>query len=120
MAQKPDLVGLVGAGGFEGERRGIAPFSYSVAKSRNGIKAMLTGSVSSLGGGEYVISLDAVSAATGHSLGQEQAQASRKEDVLNALGNVTSAMRQKLGESLASVRNLTSRWRKRQRLRWKH
>jgi eukaryotic-like serine/threonine-protein kinase len=69
---------------------------------RNGIKAMLTGSISSLGA-EYVISLDAVSAANGNSLGQQQAQASRKEDVLNALGKATSAMRQKLGESLASV-----------------
>jgi eukaryotic-like serine/threonine-protein kinase len=70
---------------------------------RNGIKAMLTGSVSSLGG-EYVISLDAVSAVTGDSLGQEPARASRKEDVLNALDKATSAMRQKLGESLASVK----------------
>jgi eukaryotic-like serine/threonine-protein kinase len=69
---------------------------------RNGIKAMLTGSISSLGR-EYVISLDAVSAATGDSLGREQAQASRKEDVLNTLGKAASAMRQKLGESLTSV-----------------
>jgi eukaryotic-like serine/threonine-protein kinase len=69
---------------------------------RNGIKAMLTGSVSNLGG-EYVISLDAASAATGDTLGREQAQASRKEDVLNALDKASSAMRQKLGESLASV-----------------
>jgi serine/threonine protein kinase/tetratricopeptide (TPR) repeat protein len=71
---------------------------------RNGIKAMLTGSVSSLGG-EYVISLDVVSAATGDSIGRKHAQASRKEDVLNALGKATSTMRQKLGESLASVQN---------------
>jgi len=69
---------------------------------RDGIKAMLTGSVSNLGS-EYVISLDTTSAATGDTLGKEQAQASRKEDVLNALGKATSAMRQKLGESLASV-----------------
>jgi Serine/threonine protein kinase len=69
---------------------------------RNGIKAMLTGAVSSLGG-EYLISLDAVSAVTGDSLGREQAQASRKEDVLNALGKATSTMRHKLGESMASV-----------------
>jgi eukaryotic-like serine/threonine-protein kinase len=69
---------------------------------RNGIKAMLTGSVGSLGG-EYVVSLDAVNAANGESLGQEQAQASRKEDVLNAMGKITATMRQKLGESLASV-----------------
>jgi eukaryotic-like serine/threonine-protein kinase len=70
--------------------------------TRNGIKALLTGSVSSLGG-EYLISLDAISAVTGDSLGQEQTQASRKEDVLNALDKATSAIRQKLGESLASV-----------------
>jgi len=69
---------------------------------RNGIKGMLTGSVSSLGG-EYIVSLDAVNAANGDSLGQEQAQASHKEDVVNALGKVSRVMRQKLGESLASV-----------------
>jgi serine/threonine protein kinase/tetratricopeptide (TPR) repeat protein len=69
---------------------------------RNGIKAMLTGSISGLGG-EYLISLDAVNAANGESLGQEQAQASRKEDVLNVLGKAAADMRQKLGESLASV-----------------
>ena len=69
---------------------------------RDGIRSMITGSVSSLGG-EYVISLDAVGAVTGDSLGREQGQASRKEDVLNALGKATSSMRQKLGESLASV-----------------
>ena len=69
---------------------------------RDGIKAMLTGSINSLGG-EYVVSLEAINAATGDSLGQEQAQTSRKEDVLNELGKAASAMRQKLGESLASV-----------------
>jgi serine/threonine protein kinase/tetratricopeptide (TPR) repeat protein len=70
---------------------------------RDGIKAMLTGSINNLGG-QYVVSLDAVNAATGDSLGQEQAQTSRKEDVLNELGKAASAMRQKLGESLASVK----------------
>jgi eukaryotic-like serine/threonine-protein kinase len=69
---------------------------------RNGIKAMLTGSVNSLGG-EYVVSLEAVNVANGDSLADEQAQASRKEDVLNALGKVSAAMRRSLGESLASV-----------------
>ncbi len=69
---------------------------------RNGIKAMLTGSVAGLGG-EYVVSLDAVNVGTGDLLGQQQAQVSRKEDVLNTLGKVTSAMRQTLGESLVSV-----------------
>jgi tetratricopeptide (TPR) repeat protein len=68
----------------------------------DGIKAMLTASISNLGG-EYVVSLEAINSATGDSLGQEQEQASRKEDVLNALGKAASVMRQKLGESLASV-----------------
>jgi tetratricopeptide (TPR) repeat protein len=61
---------------------------------RKGIKAMLTGSVSNLGG-----NLDTISAATGDTLGKEQVQASRKEDILNALGKATSGMRQKLGET---------------------
>jgi serine/threonine protein kinase/tetratricopeptide (TPR) repeat protein len=69
---------------------------------RNGIKAMLTGSVNSLGE-EYVVSIEAVNAANGESLADEQAQASRKEEVLKALDKVSAAMRRSLGESLASV-----------------
>jgi serine/threonine protein kinase/tetratricopeptide (TPR) repeat protein len=69
---------------------------------RDGVKAMLTGSIANLGS-QYVITLNAIDASRGDSLGEEQAQASSKEQVLNALGSVTGAMRQKLGESLASV-----------------
>lgn len=69
---------------------------------RDGIKAMLTGSIASLGS-QYVITLEAVNAATGESLAQEQAQASDKEDVLNALHSASSKLRRKLGESLASL-----------------
>ena len=67
------------------------------------IKAMLTGSIASLGS-EYVINLNAVNAESGDSLAQEQVQASKKEDVLNALGSAVGNMRGKLGESLASVK----------------
>jgi tetratricopeptide (TPR) repeat protein/tRNA A-37 threonylcarbamoyl transferase component Bud32 len=69
---------------------------------RNSIKAMLTGSIASLGA-QYVITLEALNAATGDMLAEEQAQAASKEQVLNALGGVTSKLRAKLGESLASV-----------------
>jgi serine/threonine protein kinase/tetratricopeptide (TPR) repeat protein len=69
---------------------------------RNGVKAMLTGSIASLGA-QYVITLEAVNAATGDLLAEEQAQAASKEQVLNALGSATSKLRAKLGESLASV-----------------
>jgi eukaryotic-like serine/threonine-protein kinase len=70
---------------------------------RNGIRAMLTGSISSLGS-QYVITLDAVNTSTGDNLGEEQEQAASKEQVLNALGNAASQLRAKLGESLASIK----------------
>ena len=69
---------------------------------RNGIKAVLTGSIASLGS-RYVISLDTLNAATGDSLGQEQIQAASKEQVLDSLGKAIADLRGKLGESLASI-----------------
>ena len=69
---------------------------------RDGIKAMLNGSIDSVGG-QYVINLEAANAASGDSLGRQQAQANRKEDVLNALHNAASKLRGQLGESLAMV-----------------
>jgi eukaryotic-like serine/threonine-protein kinase len=69
---------------------------------RVGIKAMLNGSIASLGS-QYVIALDAVNASTGESLAREEVQASSKESVLNSLHQAGSDLRKKLGESLASV-----------------
>jgi len=69
---------------------------------RAGSKAILSGSISSLGG-PYVIGLVAVGCATGEVLDREQVQASRKPDVLKALDQAASALRTKLGESLPSV-----------------
>ena len=69
---------------------------------RSGSKAMLSGSVASLGT-QYVLTLNAINCQTGDTLAQEQAQASSKEQVLTALGSAASSMRGKLGESLASV-----------------
>jgi tetratricopeptide (TPR) repeat protein len=69
---------------------------------RNGIRAMLIGSIANLGN-QYVITLEATNAANGDALAREQIQSSRKEEVLNALHKATSALRGKLGESLASV-----------------
>jgi eukaryotic-like serine/threonine-protein kinase len=70
---------------------------------RVGSKAMLSGSIASLGS-QYVVTLNAINCQTGDSLAQEQAQAESKEKVLMALGGAVSKMRGKLGESLASVR----------------
>jgi serine/threonine protein kinase/tetratricopeptide (TPR) repeat protein len=69
---------------------------------RAGSKAILSGSISSLGG-PYVIGLVAVGCATGEVLDREQVEASRKADVLKALDHAASALRAKLGESLPSV-----------------
>ena len=69
---------------------------------RDAVKAMLTGSIASLGS-QYVITVDAVNATSGDNLAEEQAQAATKEDVLNALGSALSKMRGKLGESLGSI-----------------
>jgi serine/threonine protein kinase/tetratricopeptide (TPR) repeat protein len=69
---------------------------------RDSIKAMLTGSIASLGS-QYVISLDAVNASSGDSLARTEAQAGSKEEVLNAVHKAGSQLRSKLGESLTSV-----------------
>ena len=69
---------------------------------RDGIKAMLNGSIDSVGG-QYVITLEATNVASGDSLGRQQAQADRKEDVLNALHSAASKLRGQLGESLSMV-----------------
>jgi len=69
---------------------------------RDGIKAMLNGSIDSVGG-QYVITLEATNAASGDSLGRQQVQAERKEDVLNALHGAATKLRGQLGESLSMV-----------------
>jgi len=69
---------------------------------REGIKAMLTGSIESLGS-HYVITLDAVNGHTGDSLAREQLETDSKEHVLGELGKAASRIRGKLGESLSSI-----------------
>jgi eukaryotic-like serine/threonine-protein kinase len=69
---------------------------------RNGIKAMLSGSIANLGQ-QYVITIDAVNASSGESLGQEQVQVERKEQVLDGLHRASTQLRGKLGESLSSL-----------------
>ena len=70
---------------------------------RQGIKAMLVGSISGLGG-HYIISLEALNAGTGDSIAYEQIEADGKEQVLKSLGQAASRLREKLGESLSSIK----------------
>jgi serine/threonine protein kinase len=69
---------------------------------RAGIKAMLTGSISTLGN-HYVIDLQALNCATGDSIAHEQAEAENKDVILKSLGQAATSLRAKLGESLSSI-----------------
>ncbi len=70
---------------------------------RQGLKALLVGSISSLGS-HYVITLDAVNVQSGDSIAREQVEADSKEHVLASLGKAASSLRGKLGESLSSIK----------------
>ncbi|MFY9554720.1 MAG: protein kinase, partial [Blastocatellia bacterium] len=70
---------------------------------RRGIKALLAGTIVSLGR-NYVIALEAVNSQTGEAIAHQQTEAEGKEQVLKALGRAATAMREHLGESLASIR----------------
>jgi serine/threonine protein kinase/tetratricopeptide (TPR) repeat protein len=69
---------------------------------RIGSTAVVGGSIASLGT-QYVLGLRAQNCATGDLLDQEQRQAARKEDVLNALSQLAAQFRTRVGESLATV-----------------
>jgi serine/threonine protein kinase/tetratricopeptide (TPR) repeat protein len=69
---------------------------------RNGIKAMLLGSIASLGK-NYVITLEALNPRTGEALAREQIEAAGKEQVLGKLGDAATKLREKLGESLQTI-----------------
>jgi tetratricopeptide (TPR) repeat protein len=72
---------------------------------RAGSKAFLSGTISSLGS-QYVIGVSAVNCRTGDYLAQEQFTANGKENVLKALGEASTKLREKLGESLKTVQKL--------------
>ena len=69
---------------------------------RTGSKALLGGTISSLGS-HYLIDLYAVACNTGDTLAKEQGEATSKEDTLRSLSRASSSLRTKLGESLPSV-----------------
>jgi eukaryotic-like serine/threonine-protein kinase len=69
---------------------------------RNQSKAMLTGTISQIGA-QYILTLEAVNCVTGSSMVRAGANAENKDKVLQALGQATTDLRGKLGESLASI-----------------
>jgi eukaryotic-like serine/threonine-protein kinase len=69
---------------------------------RTASAAVLDGSIAKLGS-QYVLGLRAKNCRTGEVLADEQAQAAQKEDVLNALSEIASRFRARVGESLTTV-----------------
>jgi tetratricopeptide (TPR) repeat protein len=69
---------------------------------RQGLKAFLSGSINNLGT-SYVIALEAINGQSGEEIAREQVEAENKEQVLKALTQAASKLRQKLGESLSSI-----------------
>ena len=69
---------------------------------RTASAAVLDGSIANLGS-QYVLGLRAKNCRTGEILDEEQVEVARKEDVLNALTEIASKFRTRVGESLATV-----------------
>jgi serine/threonine protein kinase len=66
---------------------------------RQGLKALLTGSIAPLGS-HYLIVLEALQASNGAVMASELAEAENKEEVLQTLGQAARRLRERLGESL--------------------
>jgi tetratricopeptide (TPR) repeat protein/predicted Ser/Thr protein kinase len=74
---------------------------------REDAKAMLTGSIASLGT-HYVITVSALNAQNGDVLAREETEAESKEQVLKSLDRAASSLRGKLGESIGSVQKFAT------------
>jgi DNA-binding winged helix-turn-helix (wHTH) protein/tetratricopeptide (TPR) repeat protein len=86
-------------------RSGNEPLTPELAREiceRTGSSAVLDGSIVSLGN-QYVLGLRATNCGTSEVLDEEQIQVANKEDVLNALTQIASRYRTRVGESLATV-----------------
>jgi serine/threonine protein kinase len=88
--------------GRSGDERLTPQLAREVCQ-RQDDKALLTGSIASLGA-HYAISLETLNCRTGESLAREQVEADSKEHVLASLGKAVTDLRTHLGESLASVK----------------
>ncbi len=87
------------------ERPPDSPVTREVAREiaqRERLKATISGSIASLGR-NYVLTLEATNAQNGDVMAREQVEAGSKEEVLTALGTAVASLRERLGESLASV-----------------
>jgi serine/threonine protein kinase/tetratricopeptide (TPR) repeat protein len=85
---------------------GDSPITRDVGKAicaRQSIKAMLLGSINGVGS-HYVVLLDAVNSQTGDTIASQQFEVDGREQVLKSLGPAASSLREKLGESLGTIK----------------
>jgi DNA-binding winged helix-turn-helix (wHTH) protein/tetratricopeptide (TPR) repeat protein len=86
-----------------------APIAGDIALEvcqRTGSRAAITGSIFALGD-DYVIGLQALQGESGDMLVTEQARAHGKSEVLKALDTAAIGLRNKLGESLGSIKQFS-------------
>ena len=87
------------------ERSPDAPVTRDVAREialREQLKALVAGSIAKFGS-NYVLAIEAINAQSGDVIAREQVEVPDREQVLSALGEATSRLRNRLGESLTSV-----------------
>jgi eukaryotic-like serine/threonine-protein kinase len=92
--------------GQSGAQR-ITPELAQQLGQRLGVKAYLAGTIANLGP-SYVISINAVNCATGEVFARQQETAPDKTAVLAAVAKAATAMRARLGESMASIQKLST------------
>ncbi len=87
--------------GRPADTRVTAAVAREVAQ-REQLKALVSGSIATLGS-HFVLTVEAINADTGDVMAREQVEVASREMVLTSLGTAVSRLREKLGESLASV-----------------
>ncbi len=85
----------------------ITPELAQQLGQRLGVKAYLAGTIANIGP-SYVIQINAVNCGTGDVFAREQVTAADKTGVLPAVASAATAMRARLGESMASIQKLTT------------
>lgn len=93
-----EMLALMGRSPTERVTAGIA---REICERLN-LKALIAGSIAPLGS-HYVITLETINARSGEVLAREQAEAESREQVLRSLSQAAAKLREKLGESLASI-----------------
>jgi serine/threonine protein kinase len=85
----------------------ITPDLAQQLGQRLGVKAYLAGTIANLGT-SYVVQINAVNCSTGEVFAREQVTAPDKTAVLQAVSNAATAIRARLGESMASIQKLST------------